>query len=389
MRPELRELRQQLESKVKEGKQLAFDGKLEEANQRKQEAEEIRGKITLLEEFSEYEGSMALDNTNSVSAPAIITERKATDSSDENYNRVFLKTLRNRTLSGNEFDLLEEKRAMTSGSNEDGGYIIPKDLDTKINELKRQYVSLEPFVHVEDVTTSTGVRTLEKLATMTPFVEFAEMTNIPDMDNPKFVPVSYTIKERGGILPISNTLLADTDQNLLSYVAQWIARKSVFTRNKLILDVLATLEKKSLTDIKAVKKVINVDLDPALSASATIFTNQDAFQWLDEQMDGNGRPLIQPDVTQPTQKLLFGSHRIVVLANRWLPSVGTKAPFIIGNLDETVALFDRQQYSVTSTNVGGDSFKRNSTDIRVIQREDVKLWDSAATVYGELTLRDK
>lgn len=80
---------------------------------------------------------------------------------------------------------------------------------------------------------------------------------------------------------------------------------------------------------------------------------------------------------------------IVVIANRWLPTTGTttkKAPIIIGDLKEAIVLFDRQQYSLASTNVGGKSFGRNSTDVRAIQREDVKFFDNEAVVYGQLTI---
>nr|WP_269820042.1 phage major capsid protein [Bacillus velezensis] len=50
-----------------------------------------------------------------------------------------------------------------------------------------------------------------------------------------------------------------------------------------------------------------------------------------------------------------------------------------------MVLFDRQQQSIASTDVGG-AFETNTTKVRAIEREDVKLWDSEAVVYGQLTL---
>jgi HK97 family phage major capsid protein len=187
---------------------------------------------------------------------------------------------------------------------------------------------------------------------------------------------------------LTNELLKDTDQNILSYVTNWIAKKHVVTKNSLIIAVLNSLNKKGLTDIKAIKKVLNVDLDPAISLSSTIITNQDGFQWLDEQEDGNNRPLLQDDITQPGKKL-FKGRPIVVVANRTLPSTGTttvKAPFIVGNFKELMVLFTRGVYELASTNIGGDAWRRDSTELRTITRDDCVKWDTESAVFGQLTI---
>src|SRR5699024_9970863 len=123
------------------------------------------------------------------------------------------------------------------------------------------------------------------------------------------------------------------DQNIIRYITNWIAKKHVVTKNSLILSILSSLSTKDLKDVKAIKKVLNVDLDPALSLSSTIITNQEGFNWLDEQDDTNSRPLLQEDITQPSKKLFKGRPNTVV-SNRTLPSKETttiKAPFIVGN----------------------------------------------------------
>ena len=83
---------------------------------------------------------------------------------------------------------------------------------------------------------------------------------------------------------------------------------------------------------------------------------------------------------------MFGKP-VSVISDKYLPNGGTKTtpkyPLIIGDLKEAVKLFDRQQYSILTTNVGGKAFYRNSTDMRIIEREDVVLWDTDAVVYAE------
>jgi HK97 family phage major capsid protein len=55
-------------------------------------------------------------------------------------------------------------------------------------------------------------------------------------------------------------------------------------------------------------------------------------------------------------------------------------------LKEAVVLFDRQQYSIDMTKEGGNAWRTNSTELRAIEREDVKLWDSEAVVFGQITV---
>ncbi|MDE1453600.1 phage major capsid protein, partial [Bacillus paralicheniformis] len=101
----------------------------------------------------------------------------------------------------------------------------------------------------------------------------------------------------------------------------------------------------------------------------------------------DGRYLLKDNPTEPTQKMLFG-RRVVVVSNRVLKTKSGKAPVIVGDLKEAIVLFDRQQQSIASTDVGAGAFETNTTKVRAIEREDVKLWDSEAAVYGQLTLEE-
>ena len=268
------------------------------------------------------------------------------------------------------------------------GIIVPEDIQTKINKIMRSLNDLSKFVRVERVNTLSGSRVLEKDEDMVPFAVVDEYGEIQEIDNPKFTPVTYKLVKRAGFLPITSELLKDTDQNIIKYITNWIAKKHVVTKNSLILSVLSSLSTKDLKDIKAIKKVLNVDLDPALSLSSTIITNQDGFNWLDEQDDTNGRPLLQEDITQPGKKL-FKGRPITVVANRTLPSKGTttvKAPFIVGNFNELMVLFNQGVYELDSTTTGGDAWRRDTTELRTITRDDCVKWDEKAAVYGNLTI---
>ena len=58
-------------------------------------------------------------------------------------------------------------------------------------------------------------------------------------------------------------------------------------------------------------------------------------------------------------------------------------------MKEAIKFFDREVYEITSTEVGGTAFKRNSLDIRVIDRFGVEEWDTAAVVKANVIVDPK
>lgn len=278
--------------------------------------------------------------------------------------------------------------AMKESVDEDGGLIVPEDITTKINERRRQFDTLANLVDVIPVGTNKGARTLEKNADMQPLVDIDELEDIEELENPKFERIKYDIKNRAGILVLSNDLLSDTKEALMQFLINWLGKKSAITRNVNILKVLNKLDKKAVSTTDDIKNITNVQLDPAINETSVFVTNQSGFNHLDKLKDNQGRYLLQPDPTNKTKKQLF-EKTVHVISNKYLPNGGTKTkpkyPLIIGDLFEAVKLFDRQQYSIRSTDVGGKAFYRNSTDVRVIQRDDVVLWDDEAVVFAEFT----
>lgn len=394
MEKELREMLQKQEQMKAEVRNLMGEDKLDEAEARMKDVEKLGRKIKLREKLIEEEKA----NLGALGAKPVEGEQKGEQRDlaelEQEYRGVFLKALRRRNISGEERNIIREyeKRAvMNEGQTNpaipdgDSSLIVPQDIQTKINELMRELNDLSQYVRVEQVNTLSGSRVLEKDEEMTPFAVVEEYGEIGETDNPKFVPVTYQVVKRAGILPITNELLSDNDQNLISYVTSWIARKAVVTRNSLITDLLNTMGKQDLADLDAVKGVVNVDLDPAISFNSIFLTNQDGYNWLDTQKDGNGRYMLQDDITQPGRKLLFG-RPVAVCSNRYLKSEDGKAPLIIGNLKQLVVLFSRLFYELATTNVGGTAFIRDTTDLRVIMRDDIKFWDDGAGIFGQLDI---
>lgn len=273
------------------------------------------------------------------------------------------------------------KDMVTSGKTEAGnaGLTIPDDVQTTIHNLVRQYASLQNLVNVEHVTTPTGSRVYEKFSEIKPLANLDDETaQIGDNDDPELTTIKYLIKRYAGITTVTNTLLKDTAENILAWLSTWIARKVTVTRNQEILKVLDTASKKpTIANFDDIKDLQLNTLDPAIIATSSFVTNQSGFAVLAKVKDAQGRYMIQRDVTNPEQYRI-GGKPVTVVADRWLPDISGSHPLYYGDFKQAVTLFDREDMSLLSTNIGAGSFEHDETKIRVIDRFDVEQVDGDA-----------
>lgn len=370
----LRELRQKFAAMVADAKKLTEEGKLEEAKAKTEEAKAINEQIKQAEEIEKMEEELNQDAGTPVTEPV---ENKKAD-----VNKAFIKAITGKKLTPAENALIEKADV----DDPNGSILVPTDENTRINEYKRQYKSLRTHVREYRTTVVTGSFVYENNSTMSLLTDIDEMEEIPQEDGPKFKTKGYSIKNKGAILPVSNTLLSDEQSGLMAYVGRWFARKAVKTENADILAVMkADKTVKELADWKALKRSLNKDIDPALIPGSVIITNQDGFDELDNAVDENGRPILQPDPKNPTQKM-FKGLTIDVYSNNDIPSKDGKAPVFYGNLEEAITFVNRERYEIAKSKEAG--FTKNATLIRILERYDVIKTDNEAYIYGELAITD-
>ncbi|MDA2087558.1 phage major capsid protein [Bacillus sp. N447-1] len=381
------ELRQKVADLKAKAEEFNNSGKYEDAKAKIEEAKNAKN------ELDNYLAMKQIQVPEPVNSQAGVLPPASVKNEDPSYKDVFMKAIRGQSLSHEEASVMQEyKAALSENTGKDGGYIVPEDITTTINQLKQTVDNLEQYVNIQPVSTNKGARTLEKRAASTPFAplsEYGKPNAMQEIASPEFDRLSYAIEDYAGFLPVPNDLLDDTDQALEEYLRQWIAKKSIATRNYLILQELNKLTKVDFKDYKGIKTALNVTLDPAFAAGANIFTNQDGFNYLDQLEDKNGRPLLQPDPTNPTRSLLSGKP-VITLSNKTIATdKDGKAPFIVGNLKEAIILWDRKQLSIDMTTEGGNAWRTNTSEFRAIEREDVTPWDTEAVVYGQITVAPK
>jgi HK97 family phage major capsid protein len=307
------------------------------------------------------------------------------------------KTIKNGLHSAERYSRLVNSLTETGGSpaGEDGGFLNPVDFDNRIYELMRQYVDLGGFVNFETVTTLTGWRVIEQFAAALPLTkttsELAIKAYTDEGESPKFNKVDFSLDEYSDFLRVGNNLMQDTPVNLMNYLAGWFSKKLILTHNSLVLTLINAITGTAVTDYKttlaAIKTVLNKTLDPAFSATASLITNQSGLDLLDQLDDGTGRPLLQPDPSNATAFRVKGRPVITLSDAHWANMTGpSRARIAIGDGKSYMTLFGRAGFEFASTNIGGDAWRSNSTEVRGIARLDAAEMDAGAMTVLKVTL---
>ena len=383
MNKKMRELLAKIESK----RELA-KGYTEGENKDYAKAKEILDEVDKLQEeyeiekrIFESEKEAAKLNKDDVAKIEKNIEDKKEDK-EETSTKAFakaVKTMVNKTLN--------------EGVAESGGYTVPEDIVTKVERLRETKESLVDLVSVKKVKTNKGQETFKKRSQITGFTSIGEGGKIPKTGKIQFSRVKWEVTKYGGYMPVTNELLEDSDEDIESFMTEWLADESRVTRNNIILAVIATKAQTKLEGLDDIKKALNVTLGSKFKSTSKIITNDDGLQYLDTLKDNDGKYLLQPNPTDPMKmRLAAGATTVEVKAydNDTIPTKEGKIPFIIGDLKEGIKFYDRRQLSLLASQVAtvgsGDdalnAFEEDLTLIRGIEREDAEMRDEEAFVNG-------
>ena len=387
MNKKLRALLDSINAKKQEVQDLAEAGKLTEAQDAKDELQQLQQKFDLLADVMDDKKTNADAGQHQVIDQQEFTPKQCRSAFAALIKAQFAVKRKGGTpedyLSDQEKQIVNK---MAEGTDADGGLTVPQDLQTAIKELKRSLIALEDHVNVENTTVNKGRRVIEKDAASTAWSAVDEAAAFTEADTPTLQAVDYTIKKYGGIMKLTSELLADTAENLLEFLTKYCAKKSTATRNAKILAAFDTAAGESpvtIADVDGLKDVFNVTLDPEVALSAEVFTNQDGFNFLDKLKDKDGRYILQPNPMDKTSRLLFGAYPVTVLSNKALKSDASKgAPIYMGDGHEAVTLFDREKMTIEANpNVYWSS---DEMGCKVRDRFDVQVVDGAAMAKGFL-----
>lgn len=287
--------------------------------------------------------------------------------------------------------LTEAEKALITGANAANGenLLVPEDVKAAINELRKSYISAKDIVNVETTEALAGSVNYEKDTA-------AGLTDFEDGDAigegaPEFEKKPFAIKWKGKLIPVSRILKGAEKGDLMGYLNRWFVKNATISENAAIF---ATLKAgynggvpKALGGWKALKKSINVDLDPSCKINGIIATNQSGFACLDEEEDANGRPILQPNPANPTEKIFQGMV-VKVYPDAQLPNIdSTHFPVFYGDTKAGATMKEHKslEFSVSEHYL----FNKNQDCLRVVEGFDVMSTDTGAYIYGSLSATTK
>ena len=386
MNKKMRELLAKIESK-----QALAKGYTEGENKDLAKAKEILDEIDKLQEeyevekrlFENEKESAKLSEEDVAKIEKNIAEKK--EDKEESSTKAFAKAVKTMV-----------DKTLNEGVAESGGYTVPEDIVTKVERLRETKESLVDLVSVKKVTTNKGQETFKKRSQITGFTSIGEGGKIPKTGKIQFSRIKWEVTKYGGYMPVTNELLEDSDEDIESFMTEWLADESRVTRNNIILAVIAEKDETELSGLDDIKKALNVTLGSKFKSTSKIVTNDDGLQYLDTLKDNDGKYLLQPNPADPMQLRLSAGATTVplkVFSNDTIPTKEGKIPCIIGDLKEGIKFYDRRQISllasqVASVGTGDDAlnaFEEDLTLIRGIEREDAEMRDEEAFVNGYIS----
>jgi len=390
----------ELQAKLVEVKALAKDLK---------KAEEITAKISEIEDM-EAQITMALRVEDE---ERIEAENKFNEENKESKNKdgviVMDKMVIAKAISGAELtaeEKLQIKNLVLEGDRTKGGIAIPSDISTdiKVYQDATRLFDIRGYITVEPVSTLKGSRPYavnQPLASG--FASVDEGADIQAMYEPTFDELAYQVRKYAGFIPLSNELLEDSVANIYAYVVKWIAENELNSYSYQVFNgtgvksaqgimteattpvsgaLLARTEEvtipfsSAVVAVKKFKTTFNKDLETVTGENICIFCNSNGYDYLDGLTDTQGRFYLQADVTKKSGFSFLG-REIVKIPQKFLPDVvdgaNTLSPFVVGDLKQLYTMYDRAQMSIASTNIGGATWRNDTTELKGIFRFDGKI----------------
>ena len=258
--------------------------------------------------------------------------------------------------------------------------VIPQEVVTPVLELKNSKYNLAQYTTVKTVSAGSGHYPIAKRNNKAVLATKEELADIADVDANMFKDVPFDVKTRAGKIALSNEIVEDAAVDIVAEVKNQLQKLVDNTDNQNIMKVLTsdTFKKETATSTDDLKKIFNVELDPALNKMWIV--NQSGFNYLDTLKDNEGRYLLQPNPTAASGFSLFGAP-VVMISDTVMPNNADGSfPMIAGDVSEAVAVFRRNQVTAQ-----WDKFDQFAQGLSVIVRNDYQPISSDAVINISLS----
>ncbi|MDD9147352.1 phage major capsid protein [Sporolactobacillus sp. CQH2019] len=244
--------------------------------------------------------------------------------------------------------------------------------------------TLASIVNRQSVSTRTGHFPVFKRQ-VNPLVTAAELAANPAVANPALIDILYDVQTYRGELDISQEMVDDSSFDITGYVNQYITFARDLTEQyalgKLFFigdatHVLTPTAANSLADIKT---AYDATLNIAYAPFRQFVVTQSGFALLDSMTDAIGRPLLQPVISDASQKTLFGSPITVI---QDVAANGTNGSKLLWIGDPKSYAFEAFRNQMTSAFFWSPNFEQR---LAIFYRFDAKIADNEAGITLDLT----
>ncbi|HEM9623162.1 TPA: phage major capsid protein [Streptococcus agalactiae] len=342
IKADITELNKVITAKTAEVKAALESDDLETARSVKAEVEEAKAKLVESEnDLKLYESSVEVGGAENIGGKEVTQEEKTYRESVNDFIRSKGKIVNDSLrFEGKDEVLMPINETTPVEPKKDG---VKKTDVTKVSSEEILYtparevktvVDLKPFTTVYQAKKASGKYPVLQRAT-TKMVTVAELEKNPALAKPDFKDVAWNIDTYRGAIPLSQESIDDADVDLVGIVSESISQIKVNTTNDAIAKVLKSFTTKTVKNLDEIKALLNGGFDPAYNVS--LIVSQSFYQTLDTLKDGNGRYLLQDDITAVSGKVLLGKP-VFVLSDEVL---GPNTAFI-GDFKRGVLFADRK-----------------------------------------------
>ncbi|MFL2019653.1 phage major capsid protein [Weissella hellenica] len=241
----------------------------------------------------------------------------------------------NETVAFEEFLKTGEVRDASGLALKDGAVIIPETILAPEHE-QHQFPRLGNLVRKVAVSTTTGklpvfMTSTDKLKAHTEYAPTDKGAT------PEIKPILWDLNTYTGAYAFSQELISDSSYNWETELRSRLVELRDNTDDSLIMTALTNGVKAvaSSDPVSALKTALNVNLKPQDSQSASIIISQSAYDIVDQLVDSDKRPLLQPSIADATGYSILGKTVVIVDDNLFPKSVNA----IVAPLNKAVINF--------------------------------------------------
>lgn len=242
-------------------------------------------------------------------------------------------------------------KEMFRAANSDAG-IVSDDVSRLIPEEKSyspiykasSNTDLRSFLPVHKAPTKSGsVPVISNPLGRVPSVD--ELNDNPKLPKPEQTEIDYKVATYRSAIAIAQETLDDSSEDLLSLVVRHAKKMQLNTYNYAVVKKLSDFENKTVSSLDDLMKLDDEDLDMIYDENRCYIVSQSLFAEMKKIKDATGRPMLQPDVTQPTQNL-FNGLPVYKLSDKVFGEKGTKVGFF-GDIAQALMFIDRTQLTLS------------------------------------------